>query len=169
MQHKCAGIRTVMVSSSAVYQSDQLQLMLKCIIYKMSIINSKNLQHRTTLYRHNKKLVKMLLSYSFKVVQGHSKLRLWVGCCKVLLVIYCKSKYVPILYYYWHVRHRILAWPWNRVRGCSRSLKMEPIDRSYTTYYWSAIVSTLSCIVTEFFDTANIVTLKSGLEVTQHH
>ena len=29
----------------------------------------------------------------------------------------------------------------NLVRGCSRSLKMAPFDRPYTTFYWSAIVS----------------------------
>ena len=30
----------------------------------------------------------------------------------------------------------------NLVRGRSRSLKMAPFDRSYTTFYWSAIVNT---------------------------
>jgi len=30
-------------------------------------------------------------------------------------------------------------------RGCSRSLKMAPFDRSYTTLYWSAIVSIAVC------------------------
>jgi len=29
----------------------------------------------------------------------------------------------------------------NWVRGCSRSLKMAPFDRSHTTFYWSAIVN----------------------------
>ena len=29
----------------------------------------------------------------------------------------------------------------NWVRGCSRSFKMAPFDRPYTTFYWSAIVS----------------------------
>jgi len=33
-------------------------------------------------------------------------------------------------------------------RGLSRSLKLEPFDRSYTTFYWSAIVS----IIFELFD-----------------
>ena len=27
------------------------------------------------------------------------------------------------------------------LRGLSRSLKMAPFDRSYTTFYWSAVVS----------------------------
>jgi len=48
---------------------------------------------------------------------------------------------------------------------------MAPFDRSYTTFYWSAIVNiALSCTVFEFFLTLNnIVTLKSGLEVIQDH
>ena len=37
--------------------------------------------------------------------------------------------------------------------GRSRSLKMAPFDRLYTTFYWSAIVNiALSCIVFELFD-----------------
>ena len=36
---------------------------------------------------------------------------------------------------------------------CSRSLKMAPFDRSYTSFYWSAIVNiALSCTVLELFD-----------------
>jgi len=56
----------------------------------------------------------------------------------------------------------------NQVRGRSRSLKMAPFDRLYATFYWSAIVNiALSCTIFEFFLTLNnIVTLKSGLEVT---
>jgi len=30
-------------------------------------------------------------------------------------------------------------------RGRSRSLKMAPFDRSYTTFYWSAIVNMAVC------------------------
>jgi len=30
-------------------------------------------------------------------------------------------------------------------RGHSRSLRMAPFDRSYTTFYWSAIVSIAEC------------------------
>ena len=38
-------------------------------------------------------------------------------------------------------------------RGCSRSLKMAPFDRPYTTFYWSAIVNiALSATVFELFD-----------------
>jgi len=37
--------------------------------------------------------------------------------------------------------------------GPSRSLKMAPFDRSYTTYYWTIIASiALSCTIFELFD-----------------
>jgi len=52
----------------------------------------------------------------------------------------------------------------NQVRGRSRSLKMAQFDRPYVTFYWSAIVPFWS-----FLTSNNIVTLKSGLEVTQCH
>jgi len=38
-------------------------------------------------------------------------------------------------------------------RGRSRSLKMVPFDRSYTTFYWSAIVSiAVCCTILKLFD-----------------
>ena len=41
----------------------------------------------------------------------------------------------------------------NQVRGRSRSLKMMPFDRAYTTFYWSTIVKiALSCTIFELFD-----------------
>jgi len=52
----------------------------------------------------------------------------------------------------------------NQVRGCSRSLKMAPFHRPYATFDWSAIVSFSSYLTLN-----SIVTLKSGLEVTQGH
>ena len=40
----------------------------------------------------------------------------------------------------------------NQVRGRSKSLKMAPFDRPYTTFFWSDIVNiALSCTVFEFF------------------
>ena len=55
-----------------------------------------------------------------------------------------------------------------QVRGRSRSLKIAPFDRTYATFYWSAIVNiALSCTIFELLTLNNIVTLKSGLEVTQ--
>jgi len=41
-------------------------------------------------------------------------------------------------------------------RGRSRSLKMAPFDGSYTTFYWSAIVSIALCYtIFELFDVEN--------------
>ena len=41
----------------------------------------------------------------------------------------------------------------NQVRGRSRSFKMAPFDRSYATFYCSAIVNiALSCAIFELFD-----------------
>ena len=58
----------------------------------------------------------------------------------------------------------------NQVRGRSTSLKMAPFDRPYATFYWSATANiALSCTIFEFLTLNNIVTLKSGLEVTQGH
>ena len=60
----------------------------------------------------------------------------------------------------------------NQVRGRSRSLKIAPFDRPHATFYWSAIVNiALSCTIFElvFLTLNNIVTLKSGLEVTPCH
>jgi len=48
-------------------------------------------------------------------------------------------------------------------KGRSRSLKMAPFDRTYTTYYWSVIASiALSCTVfLSYLSSNNVVTLKS--------
>jgi len=55
-------------------------------------------------------------------------------------------------------------------RGRSRSLKTALFDRPYTTFYWFAVVNiALSGTVFELIILNNIVTLKSGLEVTQDH
>ena len=61
----------------------------------------------------------------------------------------------------------------NQVRGRSRSLKMAPFDRPYTTSHWSAIVNIAHLVPFSSFSSYltlnNIATLKSGLEVTQGH
>jgi len=58
----------------------------------------------------------------------------------------------------------------NQLRGRSRPLKMAPFDRPNATFYWSAIVNiALFCTIFEFLTLNNIVTLKSGSEVTQGH
>jgi len=58
----------------------------------------------------------------------------------------------------------------NQIRGRSRSLKMAPFDRPYATIYWSAVVN-IALIVpfSSYLTLNNIVTLKSGLEVTRGH
>jgi len=57
--------------------------------------------------------------------------------------------------------------PENQVRGRSRSLKMAPFDRPYATFYWSANLYLVP--FSSFLMLNNIVTLKSGLEVTRGH
>ena len=47
---------------------------------------------------------------------------------------------------------------------------MAPFDRPYATFYWSAIANiALSCTFSSFLTLHYMVTLKSGLEVTQGH
>ena len=88
--------------------------------------------------------------------------------CKFLLVIYCRPKYGPLVPYSTSSICETDLEIW--VRGRSRSLEMAPIDRSYTTLYWSAIVSiALSCTIFEMFDVQNIVTLKTRLGVIEGH
>ena len=55
------------------------------------------------------------------------------------------------------------------IRGCSRSLKIAPSSRPYTTFYWSAIVYIALSSIVCYLTLKNIVTLKSGLEVTEGH
>jgi len=54
----------------------------------------------------------------------------------------------------------------NQVTGRSRSLKMAPFDRPYTTFCWTAIINVP---FSSYLTLNKIVTLKSGLEVTQGH
>jgi len=58
----------------------------------------------------------------------------------------------------------------NQVKGRSVSLKMAPFDRPHATFYRSAIVSiALSVPFSSYLTLNNIMTLKSGLEVTRGH
>jgi len=64
----------------------------------------------------------------------------------------------------------------NRVRGSSRSLvgwhvvEISPVDRAHTTSYWRSVV-TMALLVSflRYSMSKNVVTLKSGSEVTQGH
>jgi len=53
------------------------------------------------------------------------------------------------------------------VSGCSMSLKMAPINRSYTPYYWSVIVTASMLHHFSYLTFDNIVTLKYRARVTQ--
>jgi len=59
----------------------------------------------------------------------------------------------------------------NQVIGRSRSMKMAPFDKSYAILYWSGIVNIALYLVpfSSYLTFNNIVTLKSGLEITQGH
>ena len=52
----------------------------------------------------------------------------------------------------------------NQVRGRSRLLKMAPFDRTYATFYWSAIVNiALSGAISELFDVEQCRDLEIGV------
>jgi len=92
----------------------------------------------------------ILLSHSrsLKVIRDDT---VEYGVCKSLLVFHWN--YVCISYRFWDIQRQRMAWPWYWGRGGSRSLKMAPFDRSHTTFYWSAIVSTAVCgTVLKLFD-----------------
>jgi len=61
----------------------------------------------------------------------------------------------------------------NQVGVRSMSSKMAPFDRPYATFYWSAIANIALSVYLVPFSTYltlnSIVTLKSGLKVTQGH
>jgi len=48
-------------------------------------------------------------------------------------------------------------------------MKLAPFDRSYTTFYWSAIVNIALCCTVFELTWKYIVTFKSGLEVILGH
>ena len=109
------------------------------------------------------------LKSGLEVTQDHSKWHLWLECESLLVFHWNNVCMSPI------VSEIVSVKEWrdleNWVRGCSKSLKMAPFNRPYTTFYWSAIVNiALSWTVFLSYLTLNtIVTLKSGLEVTQVH
>jgi len=71
--------------------------------------------------------------------------------CGFLFALY--SNYGRICSRLSDIKCQRMAWPWNQVRGCSRSLKMAPFDRPYATFYWSAVVNIAqSCAIFELPD-----------------
>jgi len=70
----------------------------------------------------------------------HSKCHPLVGRVKSVLLSF-PFMCISFSYHFLDIPRQIMARTWNMGRDRSRSLKMAPFDRSYTTYYWSAIVS----------------------------
>ena len=80
---------------------------------------------------------------------------------------------------FWDIRLQKCPDLEKRVRGPRRSLKMSPFDRAQSTFYWRSKVTisrgygskvTISRVFSEVYSMSkNVVTLKSGLGVTQGH
>ena len=95
-----------------------------------------------------------------QVTQGHSKWHCWVGRVLVPISIFIET--VCMLYRFWDIQRQKTAWPWNWGMGHSRSLKMAPFDRSYTTFYWTAIASiAVYCNIFNLFDVESSWSWKS--------
>ena len=86
------------------------------------------------------------LKRSLKVIQTGTTRK--IGCG---FLFPFRSNYGRIFIFnrLWDIHRQRMLWPWNWVRGRSMSLKMAPFDRSYTTFYWSAIVC---CTIFKLFD-----------------
>jgi len=128
------------------------------------------LLHSSSLYRFLSYLMLnnvMTLKSPLEVTHGHSKwyyLKAWVQFPIDILTMAISLAVSEILNI--KLWHDLEIW----VGSYSRSLKMAPISRWYTTYYWSAIVSILYLLpFLRHFTLTNITTLKSRLEVTQDH
>jgi len=112
-------------------------------------------QHRQCVLKNYKILqVNQCRSRSFKITPGVSSYYLSIVGLKCSV-----NAIVNVMHW-----RDLEIW----VMGRSRSLKMAPIYRSYTTLYWSAVVTiALSSTILELFDVQNIVTLKYRLGVIE--
>jgi len=82
------------------------------------------------------------------------------------------SNYGSIFNRLWDIQRQSTAWPWNWVISCSRSLEMAQFDRPYrpTIFYWSVNVNIIYLVpLLSYLTSNNIVTLKSGFEITEGH
>ena len=62
-----------------------------------------------------------------------------------------------------------MPWPWNRVRGPSRSLEMSPSGRPHMTSYWRSIVTmALSPVVSEILSVEKCRDLEIGVREWNH-
>jgi len=109
--------------------------------------------------------IMMILKRSLKVIQTGTIRK--IGCGFLFAF---HSNYGHIFNRLWDIQRQRIAWPLKLFKGYSKSLKTAPFDRSHTNFYWSVIVIIAqSCTVLSYLTLNNIVTLKSGLEVTQGH
>jgi len=84
------------------------------------------------------------LKRSLKVIQTGTVRKLGCG-----FLFAFHSNHGRIFHHLWNIQRQ-------RKLSCSRSLKTAPFGRSYTTFYWSAIVNIAqSCTVFELFDVNN--------------
>jgi len=80
-----------------------------------------------------------------------------------------RSNYGRILNRLWDIQRQTIAWPWKIGQRLFKVIENGAVR--YTTFYWSAIVNVaLPCnFLFSYLTLNNIVSLKSGLEVTQDH
>jgi len=105
-------------------------------------------------------------------VRGHSKSLKVVPFDKIVygfLLVFISN--IPKTHHFWDIRLQKFRDLENRVRVPSRSLEISPFDRAHTTSYWRSIVTIWLYLVyfLRYSISKNVVTLKSGLEVTQGH
>jgi len=98
-----------------------------------------------------RRFVLLNIFLSHKVTQGHSKSTLLSRTCVSPYSFIETTSVCRTVYQIFSVEE------WSDLetggRGRSRSLKMAPFDRSYTTFYWSAIVSiAVCCTIFKLFD-----------------
>ena len=107
----------------------------------------------------------MTLKYGLEVTHGHWK---WYYL-KALERFPIRLPQYRNFSHFGDIQRQRMAWPWNLGFFCrSRSFKMAQFYRPCTTFYWSAIVTiALSCTISSYLTLNNIVTLKSGLDVTR--
>jgi len=105
-----------------------------------------------------------------KVTQGHWKWYHSIDCVVYGCLLVFFSNFVLKTHRFWVIRLQKCRDLENRVRGPSRSVEMSPFDGMLLTSYWRSIVTMApSSVVSQIFMSKNVVTLKSGSEVTQGH
>ena len=97
-----------------------------------------------------------VLSWPWNQVKGHSRSLKLVPFESLGTVFHSHFIATVTIYMYLAIcetflQRQRMAWPW-KMGACSRSLKVAPFLRPYTTFYWSAIVNmALFCTIFELF------------------